>query len=99
MGGPDCIPRLRIEFPHPFPHCMIALRLERDIEKEEMAESRPNLRYYLRQQPVMLAIAMVLVVIAFVAVTALSHAYHAQREALGDRWFNRGVADLNAKNF
>lgn len=77
----------------------IALRLESDIENEEMAGSRPNLRYYLRQQPVMLTIVLVLVVIAFLFVTALSHAYHSQREALGARWFNRGLADLNAKNY
>lgn len=77
----------------------IALRLESNIEKEEMAASRLNLRYYLRQQPVMLAIVLLLVVLGFLLVTALSHAYHMQRAALGARWFNRGVADLNVKNF
>src|SRR5258708_1890459 len=58
-----------------------------------------DLRGYLRQQPVMLAVLAVLAVIFFLAVTGLSRAYHAQREALGSRWFNRGVADLNAQRF
>lgn len=77
----------------------IALRLESDIENEEMAAGRLNLRYYFRQQPVMLAIVLVLVVIAFLFVTTLSHAYRAQREALGARWYNRGLVDLKARNF
>ena len=77
----------------------IALGLESGLENEEMAAGRLNLRYYLRQQPVMLAIVLLLVVIGFLAVTALSHLYYAQRQGLGDRWFNRGLADLNAKNY
>jgi tetratricopeptide (TPR) repeat protein len=77
----------------------IALGLESGLENEEMAAGRLNVRYYLRQQPVMLAIVLVLVVIGFLAVTALSHLHYAQRQALGDRWFNRGIADLNAKNY
>jgi tetratricopeptide (TPR) repeat protein len=35
----------------------------------------------------------------FLAVTGLSRAHQAQRQALGDRWFNRGVADLHAEHF
>ena len=31
--------------------------------------------------------------------TGLSQAYYAQRQALGSRWFSRGVADLKVKNF
>ncbi|HEY1677047.1 MAG TPA: hypothetical protein VGG04_05025 [Candidatus Sulfotelmatobacter sp.] len=77
----------------------IASGIESDIENEEMAAGRLNLRYYFRQQPVMLAVVLVLVVIAFLFVTALSHAYHAQREALGARWSSRGLVDLKAKNF
>lgn len=60
---------------------------------------RERLRLYLRQQPVMLALLAVLVIIFFLAVTGLSRAYHAQRDALGERWFNRGVADLNAQHY
>ena len=58
-----------------------------------------NLRIYLRQQPVMLALLAVLAVIFFLAVTGLSRAYHAQRDSLGARWFKRGVADLRAGRF
>lgn len=58
-----------------------------------------ELRLYLRQQPVMLALLAVLVVIFFLAVTGLSRSYHAQRDALGDRWFTRGVADLSARKY
>jgi tetratricopeptide (TPR) repeat protein len=58
-----------------------------------------ELRLYLRRQPVMLALLAVLVVIFFLAVTGLSRAYHAQRDALGDRWFTRGAADLSARKY
>jgi tetratricopeptide (TPR) repeat protein len=67
---------------------------------DEVAVARhPNLRLYLRQQPVMLGVLSVLVVIFFLFVSGLSRAYYAQRQALGSRWFNRGIADLNAKRF
>ncbi len=58
-----------------------------------------EVRFYLRRQPVTLALLAMLAVIMFLAVTGLSRAYHAQRESLGNRWFTRGVADLNAKRF
>ncbi len=58
-----------------------------------------DLRLYLKQQPVMLVLLAVLGVIFFLAVAGLSRAYHAQRDALGNRWFSRGVADLNARHF
>jgi tetratricopeptide (TPR) repeat protein len=58
-----------------------------------------ELRLYLRQQPVMLALLTVLAVIFFVGVSALSRTYHAQREFLGSRWFGRGIADLNARRY
>jgi tetratricopeptide (TPR) repeat protein len=58
-----------------------------------------DLRSYFRQPPVMLALLAGLAVIFFVAVSGLSRAYQAQREALGQRWFSRGVADLKARRF
>ena len=58
-----------------------------------------DLRLYLRQQPVMLALLAVVGVIFFSAAAGLSRAYHTQREALGERWFSRGVADLKAQHF
>ncbi len=47
----------------------------------------------------MLAIMFVLAVIFFLFVTGLSRIYYAQRQALGNRWFSRGAADLDANNF
>jgi tetratricopeptide (TPR) repeat protein len=47
----------------------------------------------------MLALLAGLAVVAFAAVGGLSRAYHAQRESLGDRWFDRGVADLNGRRY
>ena len=68
--------------------------------EDEMAAGKlASYRFYLRQRPVMLAMLSVLAVVLFLAVTALSRAHDEQREALGDRWFNRGVADLTAKRF
>lgn len=58
-----------------------------------------ELRAYLRQQPVMLALVAGLAVIFFLAVTGLSRAYQAQRESLGSRWFSRGATDLRAERF
>lgn len=47
----------------------------------------------------MLALLAALAVACFLLVTVLSRAYQDQREALGSRWFSRGVADLNAKRY
>src|SRR5579862_51162 len=53
----------------------------------------------IKQQPVMLALVAALGALFFLAVAGLSRAYHEQREALGERWFSRGVADLNGKRY
>jgi tetratricopeptide (TPR) repeat protein len=68
-------------------------------DETKAAAKRMDLRLYLRQQPVMLALVAGLGVIFFLAVAGLSRAYHTQRNALGGRWFNRAVADLNARNY
>ena len=47
----------------------------------------------------MLAGFSLLAVVFFLAVTMLAHAYQAQRTALGERWFARGVADLHAGKY
>jgi tetratricopeptide (TPR) repeat protein len=47
----------------------------------------------------LLAMLSVLAVMFFLLVTGLSHLYQAQQESLGERWFSRGVADLNAQKF
>lgn len=58
-----------------------------------------NLHFYLRQRPVMLGLLSALAVIFFLVVTGLSNIFYAQRQALGDRWFNRGVSDLEANRY
>jgi tetratricopeptide (TPR) repeat protein len=69
-------------------------------EDQKMTPDRfGNFRLYLRQRPVMLGLLTASAVLFFLIVTGLSSVYHAQREALGDRWFNRGVVDLNAKRY
>ena len=71
-----------------------------ETQEDEMAAGKlASYRFYFRQRPVMLVLLAILAVVLFVMVTGLSQAFHAQRDALGDRWFNRGVADLNAKRF
>ncbi len=66
---------------------------------QKTSEEIANLRLYLRKQPVVLALLSTLAVVFFLIVTGLSRAYHAQRESLGNRWYSRGVADLNAGRF
>ena len=62
-------------------------------------ENGKNLRLYLTREPVILALLSVSAVVLFLAVTGLSRAYHAQQESLGNRWFTRGVTDLQAGRF
>jgi len=47
----------------------------------------------------MLIILSALAIVFFLSVTGLSRVYHAQRDALGNRWFTRGVGDLNAGKY
>ncbi len=58
-----------------------------------------EVRQYLRQQPVMLALLAGLAILFFLAVTGLSRAYQGQRQSLGSRWFDRGMIDLQARRF
>ncbi len=54
---------------------------------------------YLTREAVILTLLAGLAVVCFAGVTGLSRLYHAQQESLGNRWFNRGVADANAQRF
>jgi tetratricopeptide (TPR) repeat protein len=64
---------------------------------------RFDLRYwirpYLTREPLWLAALAALALVLFLAVGGVSRAFHAQQQALGQRWFNRGAADLKAHNF
>ena len=54
---------------------------------------------YLLREPVIIAVLSALAVVLFLAVTGLSRLYDAQQESLGNRWFARGVEDLQAQRF
>ncbi len=60
---------------------------------------RLELSHYLRQQPVTLALLTVLVVMFFLAVSALARIHDMQRESLGQRWAGRGVDNLHTQQF
>lgn len=47
----------------------------------------------------MLVLLTALAVAFFLLVSGLTHAYRDQRLSLGNRWFERGVADLNASRY
>ncbi len=51
------------------------------------------------RKPVSLVLLLVLAVVFFIAVSGLSRIYHAQQEALGNRWFMRGAVDLRDQRF
>jgi tetratricopeptide (TPR) repeat protein len=63
------------------------------------AIARHRLYPYFGQRPVILAVFTVLAIVLFLAVTGISRAHQAQRQAIGERWFRRGIADLSAKRY
>lgn len=69
------------------------------LPEEQRIKRRFNLRLYFRQQPVIFAVLTALAIVFFLIVTGLSRLYQSQRQALGNRWFTRGVAELNARNY
>src|ERR1700746_1049718 len=62
-------------------------------------EKEPGLRFYLRRDPLILALLAALSVVSFLAVSGLARIYRAQQESLGNRWFTRGVADLKERQY
>ncbi|MFZ3343453.1 MAG: tetratricopeptide repeat protein [Terriglobales bacterium] len=60
---------------------------------------REKIETYLTRRPVVLALLFLAAIVFFAAVTALSRTFQAQQTALADRWFTRGVADLNAQRY
>ncbi len=68
--------------------------------------NRPTLNHSLSDDPPdraretpRLALLLLLAIALFVAVAGITRAYQAQQESLGNRWFMRGVSDLNAQRF
>jgi hypothetical protein len=47
----------------------------------------------------MLTALFAIALVAFLAVTGLTHVYYAQRDHLGNRWSARGSAELNAGHY
>jgi tetratricopeptide (TPR) repeat protein len=69
------------------------------LEQKTSSGRLSRVQAYLRQRPAMLVALTALAVIFFLVVSGLSRAYQDQRSSLGNRWFERGVADLNAKRY
>jgi tetratricopeptide (TPR) repeat protein len=71
-----------------------------DTQEQEVQPGRlSSLRIYLRQRPVTLALLTGLAVLFFLFVTGLSRLYRDQQKSLGNRWFERGMADLKARRY
>lgn len=47
----------------------------------------------------MLGLLSLLAVLFFLSVTGLTRVYYSQRESLGNRWYNRGLAELQARQY
>lgn len=58
-----------------------------------------DLSHYVSREPVILTLLAGLAIVATLAVAGLSRMYDAQQESLANRWYSRGTADLNAKQF
>jgi tetratricopeptide (TPR) repeat protein len=59
----------------------------------------PGRRLYFGRETATLALLVLLAIAGFAGVSGLSRIYHAQQEALGNRWFTRGAADLKEQHF
>lgn len=62
-------------------------------------EKGSDLQRHPTRELAILALLFGLAIVSFAAVGALSRVYHAQQDALGNRWFRRGVNDLKAGHF
>ncbi|HEX6824127.1 MAG TPA: tetratricopeptide repeat protein [Candidatus Sulfotelmatobacter sp.] len=71
-----------------------------EVQEQKASPQRlSRVRLYVRQRPVMLVLLTALTVAFFVFVAALSRAYKDQQTALGNRWFERGIADMSGKRY
>jgi tetratricopeptide (TPR) repeat protein len=71
-----------------------------EVQEQKASPQRlSRVRLYVRQRPVMLVLLTALTVVFFVFVAALSRAYKDQQRSLGNRWFERGIADLSGKRY
>jgi tetratricopeptide (TPR) repeat protein len=63
---------------------------------DAIAASDPSLKWYAAREPLVLMVLSLLAVVSFSLVTGLSGIYHRQQAFLGERWYRRGLADLEA---
>lgn len=68
---------------------------DRALPGRPLADPSPNRTHETPRLTLLLLLAVAL----FAAVAGISRAYQAQQASLGNRWFMRGVADLNAQQF
>jgi|HubBroStandDraft_6_1064221.scaffolds.fasta_scaffold51449_4 tetratricopeptide (TPR) repeat protein len=68
-------------------------------QADTLAAQEGGAQSSLGRKPARLALLLILAIVFFVAVSGLSRVYHAQQEALGNRWFTRGIADLKGQRF
>jgi predicted Zn-dependent protease len=54
---------------------------------------------YFAHEPLILVLLSAAAVLSFLAVTGLSRIYDSQQAFLGNRWFARGITDLQARHF
>lgn len=64
-----------------------------------VSSNRLNLRAVATSQPLSLAFLTVLSIVLFLVVTAISHIYDAQQQALAVRWSSRGATELGAQHY
>jgi len=57
------------------------------------------LRHSVTNEALIVSLLVGLAIVLFLAVGGLSRVYHRQQSELGERWFTRGVADLESQHF
>jgi len=72
-----------------------------ESQRETVANGKDerNPPLHVARGPATLVLLSLVAVVSFVAVSGLSRLYHAQQDALGNRWFSRGSADLKAQHY
>ena len=63
----------------------------------EAANSDRGLRWYAAREPIVLGVLTLLAFAGFAAVGALSNLFHRDQQERGSRWYNRGIADVQAQ--
>lgn len=70
-----------------------------EVQEQNVPARLTRLRFYLRQKPVMLGWLTGIAIVFFLLVAELTQIYQNQRQSIGTRWFDRGVAELKAEHY